>query len=140
MTTPLIPEAIFGLFKDEIKKINTVVVTRLCGLYGLDVNDALQKLDEKANISLVLENTEVIKLVKKKKELETGERCIARLYKKKEMDLVQCSRRYMEGGCFCKLHQRMHDQGRLKYGTVNEDKPEEVSTPKLIKKKKITIF
>jgi hypothetical protein len=142
MTTPFIPELIFGLFQDEIKKINVVYVSKVCSLYGIDFNDAMKKLECDADMGLTLTNTEKIRLVKKQKEPEPHERCIARVYRKKELEVLQCSRRHQCGAgmVFCKRHQTMHDEGRLKYGTISEEKPSEVTSPVLIKKKKITIF
>lgn len=140
MTTPLVPDFILQLFQDEVHKINSVVVQKMCQMYNIDYDDAVTKLAKEAAIKLTLSNNEKIKLVKKQKEPDAKQRCHARVFRKKDLEVFQCTRKTpAEGACFCKRHQKMNDEGRLKYGTINDVKPAEISTPALIKKKKHTL-
>jgi hypothetical protein len=140
MTTPLVPDFILQLFQDEVHKINSVVVQKMCTIYKIDYEDAVAKLADEAAIKLTLSNNQKIKLVKKQKEADPKHRCQARVFRKKDLEVLQCTRKTpAEGACFCKRHQKMHDEGRLKYGTINDVKPDEISTPALVKKKKHTL-
>jgi len=139
MTTPIVPDFILELFKNEIKKINLDLLEEICKTYDINIEDAKNKLKDSLNINFELNKNEKIKIVNKQKELPTVERCVARLFRKKELEIVQCSRR--KKNCeFCKKHEKMYDEDRLKYGTINDDVPEELSEKKLIKIKKKTII
>lgn len=139
MTAPIVPDFILELFKNEIKKINLGLLEEICKTYDIDINEAKTKLQDSLNINFDLNKNEKIKIVNKQKELPSEERCIARLFRKKDMEVFQCSRRKKECD-FCKKHEKMNDEDRLKYGTINDDVPEALSEKKLIKIKKKTIF
>jgi hypothetical protein len=139
MTTPIVPDFILELFKNEIKKINLGLLEEMCKTYNIDIEEAKTKLKDSLNINFDLNKNEKIKIVNKQKELPSEERCIARLFRKKDMEVFQCSRRKKECD-FCKKHEKMYDEDRLKYGTINDDIPEALSEKKLIKIKKKTII
>ena len=139
MTTPIVPDFILELFKNEIKKINLGLLEEMCKTYSIDIEEAKTKLKDSLNINFDLNKNEKIKIVNKQKELPSEERCIARLFRKKDMEVFQCSRRKKECD-FCKKHEKMYDEDRLKYGTINDDIPEALSEKKLIKIKKKTII
>jgi len=139
MTTPIVPDFILELFKNEIKKINLGLLEEMCKTYNIDIDEAKTKLKDSLNINFDLNKNEKIKIVNKQKELPSEERCIARLFRKKDMEVFQCSRRKKECD-FCKKHEKMYDEDRLKYGTINDDIPEALSEKKLIKIKKKTII
>ena len=57
--------------------------------------------------------------------------CEARVFIAADLIVKQCSRPKLEGTHLCKLHQRLKNEGKLKYGTVHEEKPACISTAKL---------
>ncbi len=141
MTTPMIPDFILKLFQNEINKINTNLLVHFCALFKVDIEDAKNKLKNDLNISLELDKNEKIKIVKKHKEAPSEERCCARVYRPKDLEVCQCPRRRAnECGDFCKRHKKMHDEGRLKYGTISQTVPTEISPTVLNKKKKVTLL
>lgn len=141
MTTPVIPDFVMKLFQNEITKINLNLLNNFCKLFKVDVEEAKTKLKTELHVSLDFDKNEKIKFVKKHKEADPEVRCCARVFRKKELEVGQCPRRRADGcGEFCKRHKTMFDEGRLKYGMVTEEKPEEISSPKLSKKKKVTLL
>jgi len=138
MTTPIIPDFILDLFKDEIKKINLVLLEEMCKIYNIDIDDAKLKLQDSLNINFKLKNNEKIKILKKRKDTPSEERCIARLFRKSELIILQCNCKKKEGD-FCKRHLKMENERRLKYGTINDEIPEELSDENLKKIKKKSI-
>jgi len=141
MTTPIIPDFILKLFQNEINKININLLINFCKLFKVDLEDAKDKLKNELNISLDIDKNEKIKIVKKHKEAPKEERCCARVYRQKELEVGQCPRKHADGcGDFCKRHKKMNDEGRLKYGTISQAIPQELSATVLNKKKKITLL
>jgi hypothetical protein len=66
--------------------------------------------------------------------------CEARVFVASDLIVKQCSRPKLEGGDLCKLHQRLKNEGKLKYGTVQEEKPACISTAKLNMKVRRKIY
>lgn len=66
--------------------------------------------------------------------------CDARVYIPTELLVKQCSRSKIEGQQFCKLHNRLFEEGKLKYGTINDEKPDAISTSALNLKVKRKIY
>ena len=66
--------------------------------------------------------------------------CEARVFIASDLIVKQCSRPKLEGGNLCKLHQRLKNEGKLKYGTVQEEKPACISTAKLNMKVRRKIY
>lgn len=62
---------------------------------------------------------------------DTPHLCEARVFIQSDLVTKRCSRLKKEGCKFCNQHQKFFDQGRLKYGTVKEEKPDEISSAKL---------
>lgn len=139
MTAPVVPDFILNLFKNEIKKINLTIIENLCKIYNIDIDEAKLKLQDSLNINFELNKNEKLHFTTKQKELPTEDRCIARLFIKKNIEITQCSRRKKDCD-FCKKHKKMNIEGRLKYGTINEEKPSEISDTKLNKIKKKSIL
>jgi hypothetical protein len=139
MTAPVVPDFILNLFKNEIKKINLTIIENLCKIYNIDIDEAKLKLQDSLNINFELNKNEKLHFTTKQKELPTEDRCIARLFIKKDIEITQCSRRKKDCD-FCKKHKKMNIEGRLKYGTINEEKPSEISDTKLNKIKKKSIL
>ena len=121
MTTPVVPDFILGLFQNEINKINTELLQKVCKIYEIDFEDVTKKLKDEFKVNLVLNKDERVKIVKTRPELQPCDRCIARLFKRSDLDLVQCTLRHYPDQSFCKRHQIMHDNGTLKYGTINDE-------------------
>ena len=141
MTTPIIPDFILKLFQNEINTINNNLLNNFCKLFKIDLEDAKNKLKNELNISLEIDKNEKIKIVKKHKDAPQEERCCARVYRQKDLEVGQCPRKHANDcGDFCKRHKKMHDEGRLKYGTINQTIPKEISPEVLNKKKKITLL
>ncbi len=139
MKAPVITDFIINLFKNEIKKINLTIVENLCKIYNIDIDDAKLKLQDSLNINFELNKNDKLQFITKQKELPVEDRCIARLFVKKNLEITQCSRR--KKNCeFCKKHNKMNNEGRLKYGTIEDEKPIELSTPVLNKIKKKSII
>lgn len=140
MTTPVVPELIFNLFKNEIIKINLTLLTSICSLYNIDVEEAKNRLKKELNLDLEIDKLLKIQIVKKQKEVNKEERCIARIYRPKDIEVSQCHRKMIDGCDFCKRHKKMSDEGRLKYGTIHTAVPKEISSPILNKKKKVALL
>lgn len=82
---------------------------------------------------------------KKKQPAETPQEgqntfCDARIFIPSSLTVKQCSKNKVAGCNFCKMHQRLYEEGKLKYGTVHETKPEAISTPALNLRVKRTIY
>ena len=45
MTTPIVPDFILELFKNEIKKINLSLLEEMCKTYSIDINEAKTRVD-----------------------------------------------------------------------------------------------
>lgn len=170
MTSVIIPDFIFQLFEKEITKINLMVVEAVCSRYNLNIEEVktLLETDLKMNFKLLSQDIEQVKIIKKhisgastsKAKTETTEKikpveietknknpkdgqttfCNARVFISNELIVKQCSKSNISGCQFCKLHQRQHDEGKLKYGTINDKKPDAISTPALRLRVKRTIY
>jgi hypothetical protein len=169
MTCPLVPEFILDMFEREVTKINTVIVEKMCQMYDIDVKEAKERLSKELsiNFNIVHEDIEQIKIVKKhqnkakpnkvndgegsSKDMEEandgeptentqGTQCEARVFVSSDLVVKQCSRSKMAESNLCKLHQRLKDEGKLKYGTINEEKPACISTAKLNTKVRRKIY
>lgn len=66
--------------------------------------------------------------------------CLARVFIANNLVVKQCSRSKLQGQHFCKSHQRLFEEGNLKYGTINDPKPDSISTEVLNMKVKRTIY
>jgi hypothetical protein len=66
--------------------------------------------------------------------------CHARIFQQNELCIKRCSRPKSEGVHFCKLHQRLSEEGKLKYGTIFDERPEEITSKKLSKIVKNRIY
>jgi cellulose synthase/poly-beta-1,6-N-acetylglucosamine synthase-like glycosyltransferase len=152
MTCTIIPDFILKLFEKEIAKVVERVVVKMCDEYHIDVNDAKLKLKNSMDIDfdIVDEDIEQVKIVKKHNastnKIENNSTssntnmCEARLYISSELSVRQCSRSKHENGRFCKTHQKQFDANSLKWGTIHDDKPDEISTAKLKNKTKKTLY
>lgn len=141
MTTLIVPDFVMQLFQKEIVKIIEKTIQTICEMYKLDVENVKKQAGTALNISFELSRNDKLVIVRKQNTANPEERCIARIFNKKDIDVFQCTRRKPKDGCdFCKRHQRMFDEGRLKYGTINDDIPEEISSPVLSKKKKSALY
>lgn len=138
MTTPLIPDFVLSLFQNEIIRINSDLLKKTCDIYNIDFEDAKNKLKKELHITFQIKQNEKIAIVKKQKIVEPAERCIARVFRKKDIEVLQCTRRKKDCD-FCKRHETMFNEKRLKYGTIHEEIPHEISPTVLnkIKKNKI---
>ena len=64
-----------------------------------------------------------------------GGKCDARVWHEKKgtgglgYDDIQCSLKKVDGGCFCKRHGKMHSEGTLWTGVINEPRPETPTKP-----------
>jgi hypothetical protein len=151
MTCPLIPHFIFKMFEKEVVKINITIIEKICRLYNLDIDEVKSQLTQDININfnIIDENIEQVKIIKKHVNNKTDNEqeiekekilCDARIYNASDLVVKQCSRSRMKDCNFCKLHQRLHEEGNLKYGTINDEKPECISTAKLNMKVKRKIY
>lgn len=133
MTAPLIPEAVFKLFQNELTNINLIFLEKVCKVYKLDIEEAKAKLSKELKLSFEISDVKV-KIVKQQKLPDDEERCMARIFRKKDLEVMQCTRRKGKECHFCKRHQNMNMEGRLKYGTMNDPVPKEIS-PEVLKTK-----
>jgi hypothetical protein len=147
MTSISIPDFIFKMFTQKILEINSTIIDKLCEKYNIDKNDAHDFIGKemKINFNLISEDIEQVKVVKKhkKKEAKTSSLslcCDARVFIPNELIVKQCSRSKLDGESFCKTHQKLFDEGNLKYGTIHEAKPDSISTEKLKMKVKRIIY
>lgn len=136
MTSVIIPEFVLQMFEKEVTKINLNIIKILCEEYHLDEDDVKQKLQDKININfnIIHEDIEQIKIVKKheqKSKQSSEEQCDARVYLQNDLVVKQCSRPRLPECNLCKIHQKLKDEGKLKYGTIHDEKPECISTEKL---------
>jgi hypothetical protein len=126
MTTPIVPDFIAELFKNEIQKIQENVVKQICDVYGLDQEEVME------SIGLQEVKFEHSRLrISKKHETEYGskkhtEKCTARIFAASQVQLYQCKRSRLGGCNFCKTHLEMIKRGGLKWGTINDPVPQEV--------------
>ena len=169
MTCAVVPQFIFDMFEREITKINSVIVHKICQTYNLDEEEVKQTLsnDLKINFNIIHEDIEQIKIVKKHQpkqsallnagqssktkteedvvdqhvnEVTDDTQCEARVFIACDLIVKQCSRPKFDKHKLCKLHQRLHDEGKLKYGTIHDDKPACISTAKLSQKVRRKIY
>lgn len=128
MTAVIIPDFVFKIFEQKVVEINKTIVQKLCENYGIDLQDALAYLQNelKINFNVVHEHIEEMKITKKHQKKEGIDKtsiCEARLLVATDTDVKQCGRTKLDGGKFCKLHQRLHEQDKLKYGTIHDALP-----------------
>lgn len=158
MTSITIPDFVFSMFEQKVTEINSIIVSKMCERYNINKNDAESFLQEELgiNFNIVHEDIEQIKVIKKHKKKEDvttlnndndGDNsqhetrtCEARVFIATDLIVKQCSRTKLDGSQFCKLHQRLHDEGKLKYGTIRDRKPDCISTEKLKMKVKRNIY
>jgi excinuclease UvrABC ATPase subunit len=161
MTSIIIPDFIFKMFTQKILDINNIVINKLCEHYNLDKEEAHKILEKEMNMNfkLIGEDIEQIKIVKKHKKKDTEKKddnketnvssiassstssyCDARVFIANELIVKQCSRCKLDGLSFCKIHHKLNQKGKLKYGTIYEAKPDSISTEKLNMKVKRTIY
>jgi hypothetical protein len=141
MTAPLLPECVLALLEAEVAKVNRLFLEKVCERYKLDMREVESILHTTMSPSLlpVDEHIKVTKVYKPRQRLDEDDRCRARTFKKKELHVQQCTRRFVSGCRFCKTHQKMHDENILKYGTIDDAPDEQISEKKLKKvvKKKL---
>lgn len=152
MTSVIIPDFILKLFEKEISKVIEQVVEKMCDEYDIDVNDAKNRLKHALNVNLdiVDEEVEHVKIVKKHSQATANNQdgvkqdpatiCEARLFIQSQLAVRQCSRSKLANCRFCGIHQKLFEQNKLKWGTMNDEKPEEISTAKLKQKVKKTLY
>lgn len=156
MTSISIPDFVFQMFIKKITEINLGVVKKLCEKYNINEEEAKTYLETelKMDFNVVSEEIEQIKVVKKHKKPDDIERkqndqssssssssfCDARVFVANELIVKQCSRSKLEGCNFCKSHQKLYEEGKLKYGTIHEPKPDILSTEKLKMRVKRNIY
>lgn len=162
MTSITIPDFVFAMFEQKVTEINLTIVNKLCAKYNINEDDAKKFLQKELNINfnIVHEDIEQIKVIKKhnkhnkhsKHSKHTSNNddnsnqeahtttCDARVFIASDLVVKQCSRSKIEGSNFCKLHQRLHAEDKLKYGTIHDDKPDCISTEKLKMKQKRNIY
>jgi hypothetical protein len=148
MTSISIPDFVLKMFEQKIVEINSTIVDKLCDRFDINKNEAHKFLEKelKINFKLINEDIEQIKIVKKHKKKEPvditnqSSFCDARVFIATDVIVKQCSRSKLEGCKFCKSHQRLFEEGNLKYGTIHEVKPDCISTEKLNMKVKRTIY
>jgi hypothetical protein len=131
MTAVIIPDFVFKMFEQKVVEINKIIVQKLCEKYGIDLEDALQYLrsDLNINFNVVHEHIEQIKVTKKHQKKDTIDNntiCEARVLVATDTNVKQCARKKLDGGRFCKLHQRLHEQDNLKYGTIDDAEPDDI--------------
>jgi len=140
MTTPLIPDFILKLFQDEIRKVTSLMLEKFCQVFEIDLDEAKARLKNELNIELELTANPYIKIIKKQKQLEPSERCIANVFHKERLELCQCSRRKLfDDSKMCKRHHRMWADDRLQHGTIEDEKEGDVKK-KVLKLKKYVIY
>lgn len=148
MTCAIVPDFILQLFEKEIIKVVDGVVNKLCEEYSLDIQEVRERLKETLDINLHVVDSDIeqMKIVKKHQHASTSKSessehcCEARLFIHNELVVRQCSRGKMENSRFCKTHQKQFDSNTLKWGTIHDEKPEEISTAKLKHKVKKTLY
>ena len=148
MTSPIIPDFILKMFEKEVTKINLLIIEKICNHYELDIHDVKQQLSNDLNINfdIINDNIEQIKVVKKHNSkpdtdnIDKTSLCIARVFIQSDLKVIECSRHKVDGNEFCKLHLKLHQSNTLKYGTINDKKPDEISTAKLNRKNKRNIY
>jgi hypothetical protein len=140
---------VFTMFEQKVTEINLNIVNKLCSKYNINEDDAKKFLQKELNINfnIIQEDIEQIKVIKKhKKKVDDDNQpakatvCDARVFIATDLVVKQCSRTKIEGSNFCKLHQRLHEEDKLKYGTIYDDKPDCISTEKLKMKVKRNIY
>lgn len=139
MTAPLIPDTIFKLFQNELTNVNLIFLEKVCKLYNLNLEEAKAKLSKELKLSFEISDVKM-KIVKPQKLPNDEERCMARIFRKKDLEVLQCTRRKGKECEFCKRHQKMHVEGRLKYGSIDEPVPKEISPETLKTKKKKSLM
>lgn len=128
MTTPLVPWFIADLFKDQLSKIHTDIIKRICQVYGLNEKEVREKIGLE---EYKFQNNE-IRIIQKKHDDKYGKKngnakCIARVYDKNERTLSQCTRsQRKECGCYCKSHYEMVRKNNLIFGTINDEIPQDI--------------
>lgn len=148
MTCAIIPDFILKMFEREIAKVVEQVVVKMCDEYDIDLDEAKTKLKESLDIDLQVVNADIeqVKVVKKhppstsKHHEPNANTCEARLFIQNELVVRQCSRNKWNNCRFCKTHQKQFDNNALKWGTIHDDKPEDISTAKLKLKVKKTLY
>jgi hypothetical protein len=142
MTSPIIPDFITKIFAQEIARINLQLLKAICDRHDLDFDIEKKFLKDKIDIDLDVIN-ENIEIFKKKRSygdnISPEDRCKARTFNIKDHDFKQCCRKHMPDVLFCKLHERMNKENKLKYGDISGDVPEDI-LEKIKKINKRTIY
>jgi hypothetical protein len=136
------------MFTQKILDINNIIIDKLCEHYNIDKEEARTFLEKemKMDFKLIGEDIEQIKIVKKHKKKETNASasnstyCDARVFIANELIVKQCSRCKLDDSSFCKIHHKINQKGKLKYGTIHEAKPDSISTENLNMKVKRSIY
>lgn len=143
MTAAVLPDFVLRLLEVEISKVNMVFLEKIADKYNLDKAEILQMMKESMTVALLPSDEEKIKIISKRvtKMRDPSERCIAVTFNKNEIEVKQCSRRFLDGFDFCKTHLKLFQEKRLKYGTIRDnEKPKEIAPAALKKVVKRNIY
>ena len=120
----MIPEFVIGLFENEFRKVIQSTIDIAVKEFDVKEADLIARVQEEIGMKLTLvpEETETMKVVRKKGKQMPEDRCKARL-KKQGGIFQQCSRSYHGSPtCLCKTHAK---EGGLKFGTIDDPLPKE---------------
>lgn len=143
MTAAMLPDFVLRLLEVEISKVNMKFLETIAETYNIDKTEILNLMKESMCVALLPSDEQKIKIISKRvmKLRDPSERCIAVTFNKNELEVKQCSRRYLDGCEFCKTHLRLSRENRLRYGTVRDkEKPKEIAPATLKKVVKRNIF
>lgn len=136
MTTPILPEFILTLFKNEVQTIVHKEVKKLCDIYNINYEEAKEKL---GYVEFDVTETPGFRLMKKHETFAPNEeRCQARMLH--DLEIKQCSRHKLAEGKLCKKHANMQKNNKLKFGLMDDPLPDELRPEVLNEKKKRTIY
>jgi hypothetical protein len=137
----------FNIIHEDIEQIKIVkkhkpksqtTKPRPCGSKNIQRQDGDGQGEDDNNDASESDNETEDKSVEGVASLST--QCEARVFIAADLIVKQCSRPKLEGGNLCKLHQRLKNEGKLKYGTIQEEKPACISTAKLNMKVRRKIY
>ena len=119
MTTPIVPDFIFDLFRKEIGSIVNKALAVIANEYDLNLSHLKTAVEKRLDLNLDIqsEQEEKIRILKIKPRAipEPENRCIARIKDIEHGGYMQCRSRRVEYGCeLCKRHKNKSS----KYGTI----------------------
>lgn len=117
--TTIVPEFIFALLEDEIRKIQVQLLKRVANEYLLEEDELIASLLPAKPVHVTTERVKIFRRAAPKSVAEEDTRCQARIWNRGRGG--QCTRKHGKDDKLCTQHSSiLEKRGNLKYGWINE--------------------